>query len=95
MFVDTDDLSLSMHLISEGYWEFWLTEVVAKLVKPGMTAVDIGANLGYFSLMMGELVGGGADRSMSSNRILKWWTGFVVRLKSTASPPGRPFTNWR
>lgn len=57
MFVDTDDFSLSMHLITDGFWELWLTEVVAELVKPGMTAVDIGANLGYFSLMMGELVG--------------------------------------
>lgn len=57
MFVDTDDLSLSMHLMAEGFWEIWLTEAAARLIRPGMTAIDIGANLGYFSLLMSELVG--------------------------------------
>ena len=57
MYVDTSDLGLSSHLLTMGYWEMWHTEVIARLVKPGMVAVDIGANLGYFTLLMAELVG--------------------------------------
>lgn len=57
MYVDTADLGLSSHLLSEGYWEMWHTEAMVDLVRPGMTAVDVGANLGYFTLLMADLVG--------------------------------------
>lgn len=57
MFVDTRDRGLSSHLLLEGYWEMWLTEALAETVRSGMTVIDVGANLGYFSLLMAELVG--------------------------------------
>jgi FkbM family methyltransferase len=57
MFVDTDDVGLSSHLMLDGYWETWLTEELTKVLKPGLVAVDIGANLGYFTLLMADLVG--------------------------------------
>ncbi len=57
MLVDTEDMGVSVHLIGEGLWEIWHTEVTLQLLKPGMKAVDIGANLGYFSLLMSEIVG--------------------------------------
>ena len=57
MFIDTADVGLSSHLLTHGYWEMWHTEAMVDLIKPGMTAVDVGANLGYFTLLMGELVG--------------------------------------
>lgn len=57
MIVDTGDVGLSSHLLLDGYWEMWLTELLVKVVKPGMKVVDIGANLGYFSLLMADLVG--------------------------------------
>lgn len=57
MIVDTTDVGLSSHLLLDGYWEMWLTELLARLVKPGMKVVDVGANLGYFSLLLSELVG--------------------------------------
>ena len=57
MFVDTQDVGLSTFLLLDGYWEMWTTEAMLRFVRPGMTAVDIGANLGYFSLLMGDLVG--------------------------------------
>jgi FkbM family methyltransferase len=59
MIVDTTDVGLSSHLLLDGYWEMWLTELLTKLVKPGMKVVDVGANLGYFSLLMADLVGSG------------------------------------
>ncbi|MFL9840416.1 FkbM family methyltransferase [Sphingomonas sp. ST-64] len=57
MFVDTQDVGLSTFLLLDGYWEMWTTEAMLRFIRPGMTAVDIGANLGYFSLLMGDLVG--------------------------------------
>jgi FkbM family methyltransferase len=57
MFIDTDDVGLSTHLLLDGYWEMWTTEAMQRLVKPGLTVVDVGANLGYFTLLLGELVG--------------------------------------
>ncbi len=57
MIVDPTDVGLSSHLLLDGYWEMWLTELLTTLVRPGMVAVDIGANLGYFTLLMADLVG--------------------------------------
>jgi FkbM family methyltransferase len=57
MFVDSEDIGLSVHLLMDGYWEMWTTEAMARFVKPGMMVADIGANLGYFAVLLGELVG--------------------------------------
>ena len=57
MYVDAQDISLSSHLMIDGVWEFWVTGAMTRLVKPGMVAVDIGANLGYFTLLLADLVG--------------------------------------
>lgn len=57
MFVDTTDHGLSPHLMLDGYWEMWLTEALVRTIRPGMTVVDVGANLGYFTLLMADLVG--------------------------------------
>ena len=57
MFVDTRDVGLSSHLLLDGYWEMWLTEALSAVLEKGVVAVDIGANLGYFTLVMAEMVG--------------------------------------
>ena len=56
-YVDTTDVALSSHLMLEGYWEMWVAEALYDLIRPGMVVADIGANVGYFSLLMAELVG--------------------------------------
>jgi FkbM family methyltransferase len=68
MFVDTADAGLSPHLMLDGYWEMWLTEALSEVLKPGMVAVDVGANLGYFTVLMADLVGpGGAVHAFEPN----------------------------
>lgn len=57
MFVDTRDVGLATHLMLEGYWEMWVTEVIISLMREGMVAADIGANIGYFTLLMADLAG--------------------------------------
>jgi len=57
MYVDTSDVGISSHILLDGYWEIWVTEAIAALVKPGMVVADVGANLGYYTMLMADLVG--------------------------------------
>lgn len=57
MYVDTRDSSLAPHLIDSGYWEMWITQAICSYVKPGMRCVDVGANFGYYTVLLSELVG--------------------------------------
>jgi FkbM family methyltransferase len=55
--VDLRDKALSPHLMLQGYWEMWITSALARLTKPGTLAIDIGANLGYYTLLLADAVG--------------------------------------
>lgn len=57
MFADARDRLLSPHLVMDGAWELHVTEAVVAQLRPGMTVLDAGANLGYFTLAMALLVG--------------------------------------
>ena len=57
MFVDTNDIGMTSHLLLDGFWEMWLTEAMPRHVRAGMTLIDAGANLGYFTLLMADLCG--------------------------------------
>jgi FkbM family methyltransferase len=59
MYVDTRDKAISVHLLTEGGWEPDITRLLGGMVKPGMKVVDVGANMGYFSLLMADRVGPG------------------------------------
>lgn len=58
-YVDTRDAALSAHLLLDGYWEMWVTEAMCSVVRPGMRAVDCGAHVGYYTLLLADLVGAG------------------------------------
>jgi FkbM family methyltransferase len=55
--VATDDTGFAANLLLDGYWESWLTRFIARTVRRGDTVVDVGANCGYYSLLMADLVG--------------------------------------
>lgn len=86
-YVDTTDIGLCSHLMLDGYWEMWVTEALRDLVRPGMVVADIGANVGYFTLLMAEQVGssgrvhafepnprlaGLVDKSLMVNGFSRW-----------------------
>ncbi len=57
MFLPTNDLSVVPHLLLNGYWEMWITMAVARQVRPGWQCIDVGANVGYFTMLLADLVG--------------------------------------
>jgi FkbM family methyltransferase len=57
MYVDTVDRSVSPRMLLDGYWEPWTTVALCKLVEPGMRCINVGANFGYFVLLLADLVG--------------------------------------
>jgi FkbM family methyltransferase len=57
MYVNTQDKGLVPSLLVYGVYEKYESELFKKLIKPGMLVVDIGANIGYYSLIAAKLVG--------------------------------------
>ena len=62
---DAADAAVTPGLRS-GEYELHLTAVFERYCKPGMTVVDVGANLGYYSLLASKLVGASGASSRSS-----------------------------
>ena len=57
MYLDSRDISLTPHLLRQGCWEPDVTRFLLRLVKPGMRVVEVGANVGYYTLLACSLVG--------------------------------------
>lgn len=57
MWVDTNDIGIAPHLSLNGFWESWITLAMARALRPGWTCVDVGANHGYYTLVMADAVG--------------------------------------
>lgn len=57
MVVDGRDNSVAPHLVMDGFWEMPTTRAICRFVKPEMVCFDVGANFGYFTVLLGHLVG--------------------------------------
>ncbi|MBY7738396.1 FkbM family methyltransferase [Paenibacillus polymyxa] len=71
LIVPSNDLSLAPDLIIDGVLESPLTRFFAKNVKKGDCVIDVGANIGYFSVLLGHLVGSqGKVYSFEANKYM-------------------------
>ncbi len=57
MYVEPDDDAISSHLIMDGFWEMWVTIFLGGFVRTGWTVVEVGAHLGYYAMLLSDLVG--------------------------------------
>jgi FkbM family methyltransferase len=55
--VDASDVGLAPHLIADGFWEIWVTRLIASRIREGMVCFDAGANVGYYAVLMADLAG--------------------------------------
>jgi FkbM family methyltransferase len=57
MYADAQETGITPHLSMGGYWESWITVLLARTLRPGWHCLDIGANHGYYTLIMADAVG--------------------------------------
>jgi FkbM family methyltransferase len=57
MYVNTEDKSMVPQLLLDRVWEKYKTELFKKIITKGMVVVDVGAGIGYYSLIAAKLVG--------------------------------------
>ncbi|MGG1877319.1 FkbM family methyltransferase [Paenibacillus cisolokensis] len=55
--ISSKDLSIMPTLVTTGIFEVPLTKYFISTIKPGFTVVDVGTNVGYFTLLASKLVG--------------------------------------
>ena len=86
IYVDPQDETVSANLIAHGHWEKNVTKVVRDLVRPGATVVEVGANLGYYTLLMARRVGdAGKIYSFEANPQMANLTRKSVNLNGLAN----------
>ncbi|HEY9623664.1 MAG TPA: FkbM family methyltransferase [Crinalium sp.] len=57
VYADANDIGIVPHLSLNGYWESGITLTTVRILQPGWHCLDVGANHGYFALLMAEIVG--------------------------------------
>jgi FkbM family methyltransferase len=57
IFVDPLDEHLTPSIVAYGRWESWIERAIRRLLKPGDRVIEVGANVGYYTLIMGAQIG--------------------------------------
>lgn len=57
IYVNSNDLAIGKNIIENGIYEPYETELILNAVKEGDTFVDVGANIGYYSLLVASRIG--------------------------------------
>jgi FkbM family methyltransferase len=57
IFINKSDISVSEGLLQYGIWEEYTTKIIKENIKKGDTVLDLGAHIGYDTLIMAKLVG--------------------------------------
>ncbi|MBS0657434.1 MAG: FkbM family methyltransferase [Verrucomicrobia bacterium] len=58
LLLHADDLMMAPSIMTNRKWEPELSDLLYRLLRPGMNFLDIGANIGYFSVMAGSILRG-------------------------------------
>jgi len=56
LLLPTDDFGVSSHIIYGCSWEPWETRLIQELMEPEQTWIEIGANVGYYTINMGNIL---------------------------------------
>jgi len=56
-YIDTRSRDVGVHLLHGGSWEANYTEAFKRMIRPGCVVLDVGANLGWYSLVAAPIVG--------------------------------------
>ena len=59
MYVDARDSIVGHALIRDGVWEEYESHLFVSAIRPGMTVADVGAHIGYYTLLAARQVGPG------------------------------------
>jgi FkbM family methyltransferase len=57
LYIRSDDTIIRPYIEQDGVWAPEQTRLVREYLRPGMRFVDVGAHVGYFSVLAGKLVG--------------------------------------
>ena len=57
LYADGQETGITPHLCMAGYWESWITVAIARILRPGWHCLDVGANHGYYTLIMADAAG--------------------------------------
>jgi FkbM family methyltransferase len=57
VYADSQETGITPHLAMDGFWEPWITLALARTVRPGWNCLDVGANHGYYTLILADGVG--------------------------------------
>jgi FkbM family methyltransferase len=57
LYASPDDVAVGKHVIAQGDYESNVSGLFRTIVKPGMHVLDIGANIGFYTLLAASLVG--------------------------------------
>lgn len=52
-----EDISLTPCIMFDGYWEAWITSWFTRNINEGDFVLDVGANIGYFTMLFERLAG--------------------------------------
>jgi FkbM family methyltransferase len=56
MYADSRDVGIVAHLCMNGYWEPGISLAVSRVIQPDWHCLDVGANHGYYALLMASMV---------------------------------------
>jgi FkbM family methyltransferase len=56
-YADANDIGITPHLVIDGVWEESVESVLVKRIGSGMHVFEVGANIGYFTVLLAHLVG--------------------------------------